>query len=181
MKNNIVTMLGASFILLTIFASCSKDDPELVEEQELITAVELKFTSANTAAQTVRWTLDLNSTPSIVLQSNTQYQVAVSFLDESDPADVEDITEEVKEEADEHQLFYEFSGVSLDFSSADSDVLDSNNNPLNVNSVWNTNASGSGTVRLYLIHEPLTKNSSNRSGFGGETDVEVDFTIVVQE
>ena len=101
MKNKFTLMLFASIALTSLYISCDKDeDPELIEEQELITTVVLNITSDGAANQTVRWNMDTNQTPTISLQANQQYQVSVSFLDESDPADTEDITEEVKEEAD---------------------------------------------------------------------------------
>jgi len=182
MKNKFTLMLFASIALTNLFISCDKDeDPELIEEQELITTVVLNITSDGAANQTVRWNMDTNQTPTISLQANQQYQVSVSFLDESDPADTEDITEEVKEEADEHQVFYEFSGVSISYTSGQGDVSDSANNPLYVNSIWTASSAGTGTARVYLIHEPTTKTSTSRGGFGGETDVEVDFTVVVFE
>ena len=107
------------------------------------------ITSDGAANQTVRWNMDTNQTPTISLQANQQYQVSVSFLDESDPADTEDITEEVKEEADEHQVFYEFSGVSISYTSGQGDVSDSANNPLYVNSIWTASSAGTGTARVY--------------------------------
>ena len=55
------------------------------------------------------------------------------------------------------------------------------NNPLFLNSIWTASSAGTGTARVYLIHEPTTKTSTSRGGFGGETDVEVDFTVVVSE
>ena len=93
--------------------------------------------------------------------------------------DTEDITEEVREEAEEHQVFYEFSGVDVSYTSGQGDTLDSENNPLYINSLWSASASGSGTVTVYLIHEPVSKTSTDRNGFGGETDVQVDFPIVI--
>jgi len=38
-------------------------------------------------------------------------QVEISFLNNSDPSDIENVTLEVIEEADEHQVFYEFAEV----------------------------------------------------------------------
>tara|TARA_B110000114_G_scaffold36818_1_gene38379 strand:+ start:936 stop:1196 length:261 start_codon:yes stop_codon:yes gene_type:complete len=86
----------------------------------------------------------------------------------------------VKEEADEHQVFYEFSQLNIGLEQSSSDTLDSNQNPVYINSLWNTSEVGSGTVRVYLIHEPVTKSSSTRDGFAGETDVAVDFLITIE-
>ena len=172
----------ALYLLLSlIIISCSKDDePEPINEEELITTVQLTFKAAGTTDQIVRWREGSNNSDIITLAANTQYEVGIVFLDESDPSDIEDITEEVKEEADEHQVFYEFSQLNIGLEQSSSDTLDSNQNPVYINSLWNTSEVGSGTVTVYLIHEPVTKSSSTRDGFAGETDVAVDFLITIE-
>ena len=167
-------------LLSLLIISCSKDDPEPINEEELITTVQLTFKSPGITDQTVRWQEGSNNSDIISLAANTQYEVEIIFLDESDPSDIEDITEEVKEEADEHQVFYQFSQLNISLGQSSSDTLDSNQNPLFVNSLWNTSEVGTGTVRVYLIHEPVTKSSSTRDGFAGETDVTVDFPIIIE-
>ena len=179
MKKVFLVMLFASLPLISLFNACSKEDPEIVEEQELITTVVLTLSTSEGSNQTVRWTLDSSETPTLSIQANQEYEVAVSFLDESDLDNPEDITEEVREEAEEHQVFYEFSGVDVSYTSGQGDTLDSENNPLYINSLWSASASGSGTVTVYLIHEPVSKTSTDRNGYGGETDVQVDFPIVI--
>ena len=167
-------------LLSLLIISCSKEDPEPINEEELITTVQLTFKSPGITDQTVRWQEGSNNSDIISLAANTQYEVEIIFLDESDPSDIEDITEEVKEEADEHQVFYQFSQLNISLEQSSSDTLDSNQNPLFVNSLWNTSEVGTGTVRVYLIHEPVTKSSSTRDGFAGETDVTVDFPIIIE-
>ena len=167
-------------LLSLLIISCSKEDPEPINEEELITTVQLTFKSPGITDQTVRWQEGSNNSDIISLAANTQYEVEIIFLDESDPSDIEDITEEVKEEADEHQVFYQFSQLNISLGQSSSDTLDSNQNPLFVNSLWNTSEVGTGTVRVYLIHEPVTKSSSTRDGFAGETDVTVDFPIIIE-
>ena len=64
MKNKFTLMLFGSIALTSLFISCDKDeDPELIEEQELITTVVLNITSDGAANQTVRWNMDTNQTP----------------------------------------------------------------------------------------------------------------------
>lgn len=181
MKKVFSVMLFASLPLISLFNACSKEDPEIIEEQELITTVVLTLSSNNAPDQTVRWTLEAADAPSISLQANQEYEVAISFLDESDPQDIEDITEEVREEADEHQVFYDFSGVTISYISGEGDTIDEDNNPVNVNTLWTVSGPGSGSVTAYLIHEPISKTSTTRDGFGGETDVQVSFPIVITE
>jgi len=168
---------------LTVFIislSCTKEAPELVDEQELITTVRLSIKGPNNSLQEAEWKMDAPNTSTIQLASQTQYEVTISIWDESDPLDIENITNEVKSEADEHQFFYEFAGVEIDFNSATSDVVDSQNNPLYVVSEWNTGALGEGSVQVYLIHDPTTKTSTNRAGFGGATDVQVTFDLRIE-
>ncbi|MDA9586962.1 type 1 periplasmic binding fold superfamily protein [Flavobacteriaceae bacterium] len=181
MKFSLNIQYKTLYLLLSLLIiSCSKDDPEPINEEELITTVQLTFKSPGITDQTVRWQEGSNNSDIISLAANTQYEVEIIFLDESDPSDIEDITEEVKEEADEHQVFYQFSQLNISLGQSSSDTLDSNQNPLYVNSLWNTSEAGSGTVRVYLIHEPVTKSSSTRDGFAGETDVTVDFPINIE-
>ena len=169
--------LSVFFLLL----SCEKETPEIVEEQELITTVELQFQASGEAPQTIRWEVDQTNATTVTLKANTAYEVAITFLDESDPGDVENITEEVQEEADEHQVFYEFSGVTIDLSSGRSDTLDSDGNPVFLHTVWNATATGTGIIKAYLIHEPTSKTSTTRAGFGGETDVAIEIPLTVVE
>ena len=131
------------FYLFTalLISSCSSDEdevdeiPELINEQEVITTVVLTFDSSDNPTQTIRWAVEEdNSSKVINLKANTDYQVGISFLDETDPSDVEDITEEVIEEADEHQVFYDFSDVSISYSSGTNDTIDSDGNPVYLNS-----------------------------------------------
>jgi hypothetical protein len=167
-----------SIILISsfLFNGCSSEAPELIQEEELITTVKLTFKSSE-ETQIVRWNTLTTNSEIIQLKANSMYEVAIEFLDDSDPVDIKNITTEVIEEANDHQVFYEFSGVNVIYGTSDSDVLDDNQNPLYINSIWNFVESSSGVVRIYLIHEPTSKNSSNRSGFGGETDIQVDIPL----
>jgi len=177
LKHNILTLV--LFFTTALFFSCEKETPEIVEEQELITTVSLKFQSEEEPTQTLRWQLDQENVERANLKVNTPYTVTVTFLDESDPGAIEDITQEIKEEADVHQVFYEFSGLNITFSSGSGDIKDAQGNPLYLETIWTPTTSGAGSVRVYLIHEPTSKTSTTRSGFGGETDVAVDFPISI--
>ena len=112
------------FIFLISIFSCSKDTPEIVNEEELITTVELSFNTQGESEQKIRWETTAPNTAEIILKSNTEYEVQITFLDESDPGDIENINEEIIEEVDEHQVFFEFSGVTISYVQSDSDPLD---------------------------------------------------------
>ena len=88
------------FIFLISIFSCSKDTPEIVNEEELITTVELSFNTQGESEQKIRWETTAPNTAEIILKSNTEYEVQITFLDESDPGDIENINEEIIEEVD---------------------------------------------------------------------------------
>ena len=121
--------------------------------------------------------------PSIIngtLAANTTYSGSLEFLNQSEtPA--EDITEEVAEEDDEHQVFYAstVAGLSVAYNDADDD-----NNPLGLATTLTTGDAGTGTMTITLRHEPNKSAAGVSDGdianAGGETDIEVTFDVVVQ-
>jgi len=93
----------------------------------------------------------------------------------------EDITPEIIEEKDVHHVFFEMVGLSnVTIVSATDDTKDSNDFGLNLKTTWTTKAEESGDVKLYLIHEPQTKEGLVRNDFGGEDDVIAEFEVHVE-
>ena len=93
----------------------------------------------------------------------------------------EDITPEIIEEADVHHVFFEMVGLSnVTIVSASGDTKDTNGFGLNLKTTWTTGAEESGEVKVYLIHEPITKDGDTRTDFGGEDDVIADFEVHVE-
>lgn len=164
---------------LCLFYSCSKEDPDHIHDHSEITHVILKIKSSNEATQTIVWDSSEQNPETISLKANTDYNVQISFTNESDPDAIDNITLEIIEEADVHQVFYEFTEVSVTISSAANDTLDANGFPVLINSVWNASTTGTGIVQTYLIHEPSDKNSTNREGMGGFNDVSISIPISV--
>ena len=175
------------FITFGLVTSCSDDDddPTPVNEEEVITTVILTLTPAGGGTPVIFQSRDTDGdgpnaplvTVSSALSASTTYTGSIEFLNElEDPA--EDITEEVEEEADEHQVFYGFTGTSG--SSVIYDDLDENGNPLGVNITFNSGAASTGnTLTVTLKHEPTKPNDGTANGAGGETDVEATFTFDV--
>ncbi|RZS99525.1 type 1 periplasmic binding fold superfamily protein [Aquimarina brevivitae] len=179
MKNVTLKYLTILFLSITVLSCSDDDDPAVINEEETITTVKLTVTeSGSTTSTEYTWTED--SQDPITLQANTTYNFTIEFLDESNPDDVEDITAEVIAEADEHYVFYENTVTGLVFQSAADDTQDSNDISINVSTDWTTGSAGTGIIRAYLIHEPTTKTGDSRADFGGETDIEVEFTTTVQ-
>lgn len=174
-------------VMILIASACSSDDPDPVNEEELITTVRVTFASAANPDVTATFT-DLDGpggtdpvTVNPTLVANTTYTVSVEFLNEQEnPA--EDITAEVAEEDDEHQVFFVI-GTGLNATYAYTDQ-DGNGNPLGLSGTFATGAAGAGNLTLTLIHEPVKDAANVSSGdptnAQGETDVEVTFNVTVQ-
>ena len=181
------TMKNISFYALLSIAmiGCSDDDatPEPVNEEEVITTVILTLTPES-GDQVVLTTLDLDgdgplepeTTVSGSFLENTEYQGAARFLNETEtPA--EEITDEVVEEADEHQVFYTVGeGLNITTTYLDSD---SNGNPLGVSITLTTGAASEGSLTVTLRHEPVKPNDGLESA-GGETDISTSFEVSIQ-
>ena len=200
--------LQALFIAsILLMVSCSKDDPEEIHEHE-INKVVLHFTNTADSTDTfeVEWELEHEGEEHadddehaheghIELSPDSMYSVEAKFYDtgEHDEAsddhdhdgdheeEGEDITPEIIEEKDVHHVFYEFVGLNnLTITSADDDVIDTNGFGINLKTTWTTKAEESGDVKLYLIHEPQTKEGLVRNDFGGEDDVIAEFEVHVE-
>ena len=181
------------FVLLLstlILSSCSSDDnPAPVNEEEIITTVRLTLTPELPSEVVIFESQDLDgdgpNAPEITITgtivASTEYTGSVQFLNElSSPA--EDITLEVIEEADEHQVFYTFTGNSG--STTTYSDLDQNGNPIGVNFSFNSGiVSTDNAVTVTLRHEPNKAAEGVSDGLidnaDGETDVEVTFPFNV--
>ena len=117
----------------TVIYSCSKsdDEPEEVNEQEVINRVSIVLAEGSNS-QTITWN-EGSTPPAIILDVDKVYTASIYFYDASDPTDVEDITEEVIEEADEHFVLWEIAGLSdITITSASNDVSGSDGIGINL-------------------------------------------------
>jgi len=171
-------------LLAIAMIGCSDDDtPVVINEEEVITTVILTLTPES-GDQVVLTTQDLDGDgpdePVTIttgsFNENTQYQGAVRFLNETEtPA--EEITNEVIEEADEHQVFYTVSnGLNITTTYQDED---SNGNPLGVSIILETGAVSEGNLTVTLRHEPVKPNDGLDSA-GGETDITRTFDVTIE-
>jgi len=134
--------------------SCSQDEvPEIINEEELITTVEVALNSAEGNVTLVYRDLDADGpqAPTISvsgpLKSGVRYVGAISFLNESE-SPAENITEEVEAESDEHQVFFVANGFSLNLEYLNND---GNGQPLGT-AFAITPTQGSGTLTVLLRH-----------------------------
>lgn len=181
-------MIASLFVFA--FAQCSEDeeDPEVPNEEEVITTLTLTFSQGNTVVAWYKFK-DLDGdggndpqiTSDKTLAPNQTYTAVIKLENETEtPA--EDITLEVKEEADEHQFFFDVES-SLNLAVAYKDE-DSKKRPLGVDTEWVTKDASTGKVKITLRHEPDKDADKVASGditnAGGETDIEVTFNVEIK-
>ncbi len=176
------------FGFLLLNSACDKDDPEIPNEEEVITTLRYTLTPNDGGDAVVLQFQDTDgdggNEPVIqngTLAQNTSYTGQVEFLNETDANDVEDITLEVAEEAEEHQVFYMPSSLNVTVNYEDEDA---DTNPIGLATSVETGAASSGTLTVVLRHEPNKSAENVTAGditnAGGETDIEVSFNIVIE-
>ena len=160
------------------------EDPHGHNEEELITTmnVELVASGDTLTLSFVDLDGDGGNDPVVSVQdlsASTTYSGTIALLNESvDP--VIDIGEEVSEEAEDHQFFYHSTGAST-FSYQDADM---DGNPVGIAFDLTTDTAGSEDLTFTLRHEPA-KDAQDVAGgditnAGGETDIEVTFSVDIQ-
>ncbi|WP_281543149.1 type 1 periplasmic binding fold superfamily protein [Maribacter aestuarii] len=178
-----------SLFLLSIMGlmltSCSSDDdnPDPVDEEEVITTMNVNLVATGAGTVTLQ-SQDLDgdgpNAPQVTisgnLTANTTYAGSIELLNETEtPA--EDITEEVEEEDEEHQFFFNTSGALTGFTYADQD---GNGNPVGIEFTLDTGDAGSGSLQITLRHEPKKPNDGSLADAGGETDIAQTFNLTVE-
>jgi hypothetical protein len=175
---------------MAIFSSCSDDDATVmpVNEEEVITTVTAILTPVGGGNAVTLTSRDLDgdgpndpvNTISGTITAGTTYNGTVRFLNElANPA--EDISLEIEQEGDEHQIFFVQTGNLGTFTYTDTDV---NGKPVGLEFKYSTAASpATGLLQIVLRHEP-NKDGNGVSGgsitnAGGSTDAEVKFSISV--
>jgi hypothetical protein len=199
-------LLFTPFLLLaaTACSDVEKDDHhDHHHDHEVISTVELNLTSqADGSTQTVRW-LDPQTTDGdgqdvdIELTNGETYDLSISALNELE-ADVEDITEEILDEADEHQVFFTGSVIkdgTVTFTYADED---DEGLPIGIDSTLTANAGEdddlTGILTITLRHLALQDGKKvKREGMAedvaekgldgikgeGDNDFSIPFNVVI--
>ena len=194
------TLLIISAFLLVI--SCDKGEPVVVHKHEVFTRVVLEV-KKDGETNFKKYTFEVeghddhgdddhgdddhgdddhgDEHTEVELDTNSTYHVGIFFYNDSDPDNIEDVTLEVIEEADAHQVFYEMTEIpGFSIAAASDDTKDSNGNPLFLKTSWTTASETSGDVMAYLIHEPTSKTGSTRADFGGATDLQIEFEVHIE-
>lgn len=181
-------------LLVFTSVSCKKDKDDevvpiaLVNEEEVITTVILKFTHNSGGVDRELRFADVDgaggNAPVYLIDSldaSASYTVETILLNET-TTPVDTISNEVQEEGTAHQFFYTVSGVDLSVAYGDTDA---DGRPIGLLTTMSSGTPGSGTLLVTLRHEPDKSAAGVAAGditnAGGETDVEVSFPLVVRE
>ncbi|PRP67038.1 type 1 periplasmic binding fold superfamily protein [Nonlabens agnitus] len=174
-----------ALLFAAVLISCEDDDsPVQINEDELITTVEYQLTNTADATNVVTFRqvdndADGPNMPTVTITGTVlagqTYTGNVRFLNELE-SPVENITEEVEEEGDEHEVFYGVNTAGVTINKIDNDA---DGNPLGLRTNVSTGSAGSGSLTITLIHEPVKPNTGLTSA-GGEPDAIATFNFNVQ-
>ncbi len=180
--------LALVFFVATAFTACSSDDPEVVNEEELITTLTATLKPSGGGTDIILKSVDLDGdgpdapviSVSANLSANTNYSGVLKVENETE-SPAEDITLEVLEEDEEHQFFFT---PTNNIATVTYDDMDEDGNPIGVQFSLATTTAATGNLTITLRHEPIKTASGVSNGditnAGGETDVQAVFPITVQ-
>ena len=180
--------LGFVFFVASVFTACSDDDPEVVNQEELITTLTATLTPSGGGTDIVLKSVDLDGdgpdapviSVSANLIANTTYTGELKVENETE-SPAENITLEVLEEDEEHQFFFT---PTNNIATTTYNDMDGDGNPIGVQFSLTTTTAATGSLTITLRHEPMKTASGVSDGditnAGGETDVQAVFPITVE-
>jgi len=212
-KYSLYTAIAAG----VFFTSCDDDDvPEIENELEVITDVVLIFTNEDDPEDVVEAhaedpdgegiegleimdeiTLDVDKTYTLTFdienalaEEEEEEEHDEEEEDEEEHGHGADITEEIAEEDDEHQLFFSFTSDVFADPTGEGNIgedatgtinyndEDENGNPVGLSTSWTTSSTSStdGTFTVRLQHQPDLKTATSTSE-DGDTDFELTFVL----
>ena len=174
-----------------------EEDPNV--EEEFIDQVVLTFTPTAGGDDVVVTWFDADGDGAndgapdgpINLAADTEYDLAITL---ANTVEEEDITEEIREEDDEHMFFFSFTtdifsdptgdgnidnrADALNYLDEDSEGQDGTGLPVGLLTQWTTGSatSATGEFRVVLKHQPGQKSATSDSSVGG-TDFDFPFEI----
>ena len=177
----IIMLISVIFI-----TSCDKD-PEIPNEEELITTLQYILTPVGGGPDVILQFTDPDGdggVPPVItgdtLQNNTTYTGSVLLMNTSVDPWI-NITDEIRDEASEHQFFFIPANVNVDVAYDDADE---NSNPVGIETTLSTAEASQGTLQIILRHLPDKTATGVKEGniqnAGGETDIEVTFPVKVE-
>ncbi|PHX65346.1 MAG: type 1 periplasmic binding fold superfamily protein [Gemmatimonadetes bacterium] len=178
-------MTALGILTLTALAACGDSSTAPGGESEVISRVTLTLTPSSGGAALTAYVDDADGNgpgaPSaqvgaLALTRGVTYTGSVKFENRL-ATPVEDITQEVISEANEHSVFYTVSSTGVTLTTTD---VDGQNRPLGVrfSKVMGAAAApGAGTVRVLLCHYGSSPKVATATACTGDTDINVSFNV----
>jgi len=174
-------------VITVIFSGCEPDELVPPNKKEVITTFRYTLTPED-GFPIFLYFQDVDGSGNVPtrveggpFKPNSTYTGIITLENEQTTPGV-DITSEVKNEALEHQFFFETTVNGLNVTYNDKDA---NGNPLGLETTFTTGAPGRGTLTVTLLHQPDKTATGVAEGeiknAGGETDIELTFDISVGE
>ena len=187
MKSNAArnSFLLFALSLFLLSSSCDKNNevPNPEEEITTLTYTLSPIAGGQTAVLSFRDPDGNGGNPPIItvdsLKANTIYFGELEVLNESVSPAI-DVTTEILAEDEDHQFFYEINGLHATVEYADED---SDGFPVGIETALTAAGAGTGTIVITLRHKPNKSAEGVIDGIilnaGGETDIEVEFPVVI--
>ena len=179
-KNAVFSLLAIGLIG---FSSCKKDkaeEPKKNEENEVITTVKISLTSTSGAVLAASWK-DLTpndeagrTIDTLKIDSGLVYTGKVELLDETkSPAD--NITAEVKEEANDHIFIYTQVPATPELIAIARTDKDSKNLETGLEFTLTALNKGVGKLNVILKHQPGVKDGTSAPG---DEDINIEIPFI---
>lgn len=180
-------------LMALALTACKKDDqpqPQTpappADEEEVITTLRITFSDIQLGTEFDLLFEDADgpggNDPVITadgLPANREYAAIVRVWNGSVSPPI-DMTDEIGEEDEAHQLFFQVTGAALSVQYAD---LDDNGHPVGLVNLASTGDVGTGSLKVTLRHGPDKGAAGVAQGditnAGGETDIEVTFPVEI--
>lgn len=181
---NLFKLFLVLFASLLVFSCRDNDTPEDIHEHEGVEKMTVTLVEQGSGAEQVISYIGGVADKNIVLENGKIYNVSLDFFHAHDDH-YDSILSEIVADKDEHFITYEFAGVEVNVTRADTDEVRTDGNKLGVRTVWTVaTAPSSAKVGIKLYHKPTTVNQNspsetNQQGSvtGGEADLNALITI----
>lgn len=194
---------GLFFASIFFFTSCSRDNvtpPPSENEVEEFTYVEFIFTNVDDPTDVTKgiWEDEDGFGPiaPVILQNpifkaNTTYKLTFVMLNKL-VTPFDNLLEEIQDEEDEHQIFFQFSSTLFSNPTGIGNItdrnglvnyldFDSNGLPVGLQTQWTTAGPQTGaTFRALLAHQPDVKSATS-TWDSGDIDWDITFNVNVVE
>lgn len=183
MQNNPLKYLAFAALLPIVFTACDSTEPDDhgPGEEELITRMAITLFANGQTQTAVASDPDGDGSnfeiDTITLSAGTTYKGTVELADEING---EDITEEIEEEAEEHQFFYTVSGGASSRVTVTITDEDDNGLPLGLEFDLAVSGGGAATGNMRVILSHFDDDPKNGTDQSDETDIDVSFPVQVQ-